>query len=469
VSTVIVPEQGDAYEPGPDGVRPPSPRLPRETDTHRERVIVTTTGPAPDQAPRGLVGLFTRVGRWLRFVAGVDEAVMDKVKYLRAWYASLGAVVLMTGVIAGCSMWFAVQQATSAPPLVAAGPAVVWFVFIVVVDRWIISSRAGDGWQRFILLITRGTLALLFGVVIAEPLVLKVFENQIVQHVEETRAANLNQEASRYVVCNPDPADPNAPPAPSDCVRSGHDLGLATALAGQQRQLDELKQQEQQLRETLAAERAELARLQQAAMNECAGVAGPGLTGVYGEGINCRRNTEAANAYEASVPWTEQEALLLELQRQVADLQTTVTEGQRTFAERREAEIEARLAELPQPDEPIGLLERMEVLGELSQNNFHLLVGVWLVRLLFIAIDCSPVLMKIASGKTHYDRWVEGTLDFRVDMRELHLRAKHTEAAFTQDINEQERRRDYELQQRRLREQEVAARERTYLGQDSDR
>jgi hypothetical protein len=465
VSSVTVDESGRASAPEPNGWRGSSPALIIDAGAGADPDGRTSARrPRDDRPPGRVLGSFARLGRWLRFVAGVDESVMDRVKYLRAWYASLGAAVLMTGVIAGCSMWFAVQQATSASPVLAVAPAVVWFVFIVVVDRWIVSARPGDGWQRFVLLATRGTLALLFGIVIAEPLVLKVFENQIVQHVEETRSANLNATASRYIACNPDPVDATAAPAPSDCIHSGHDLGIAIALAAQERQLAELKQQAAQLRETLQAERAELSRLQQAAMNECAGRSGPGLTGVYGEGINCRRNTEAANAYETSVPWAEQEALLLDLQRQIAELQPAVTDGQRNFTDLRGALIAERLAELPQPDEPIGLLERMEVLGVLSAGNASLLVGVWLVRLLFIAVDCSPVLMKIASGKTHYDRWVDGTLDFRVDMHDIHLRGRHSEATFAQDLHDQRRQRDQAIHERQLREQAVAARERSYLG-----
>src|SRR5438132_14164483 len=43
---------------------------------------------------------FSILGRGLRFVAGVDETLMDKVRWERSWYACLGAVVLGTSTIA---------------------------------------------------------------------------------------------------------------------------------------------------------------------------------------------------------------------------------------------------------------------------------------------------------------------------------------------------------------------------------
>ncbi len=433
-----------------------------QTDATRR---VSTPGPN-QHGP--VLTWFSRLGRVLRYIAGVDEKVMDRLGAMRAWYASLGAVIVMVGVIAAFSMWFAVQQATSAGPVVAVVPAIVWLVFIIVMDRWIISSRASEAWQRLILLVTRGLLAILFGVVIAEPLVLKVFENQIVQEVRAERSASLDLLRSRLLECNPDPADPTADAPPADCSENGYDLGIVAALAAQQRELADLKQQATELSDTIASERNTLAELQRLAADECVGVARPdgSTTGRRGEGINCRRNTEAANAYNASVPWAEQEALLLSLQRQIADLQPVVSAGQRSFTDQRLELIEARLAHEPQPDDEIGLLKRMEVLHGLGSGNFTLVVGIWLVRLLLVAIDSSPVLMKIASGKTAYDQWVDSSLSHVVAAHEDRLRGKASDRQVAQEAADQRRRRDRDIDQRRRREQDIAAREEGYLRRD---
>ena len=412
------------------------------------------------------MGWFSRLGRLLRFVAGVDEKAMDRVRYLRAWYASLGGAVLMVGVIAAFSMWFAVQQATGANPIVAIVPSLVWFLFIVVIDRWIVSSRSSDAWQRVVLLLTRGTLAILFGVVIAEPLVLKVFENQIVQQVHKERSEHLNQLTAGYIACNPDPADPTAKAAPSDCAANGFDLGIVTALAAEERQLTALEGQAKDLDATIKQERGHLSELQQAAMDECAGVARPGTTGIFGEGINCKRNTQASNDYNGSVPWANQEALLGSLQQQIADLRPKVTDGQKNFTHQRDELIAKRLSDQPQVNDPIGLLQRMEVLRQLAAANVSLAVGVWLVRLLFISIDSSPVLMKIASGRTAYDRWVDGSLEHIVDSHDQRLRTRQSAFRFARDTVEQRRERERDIAVRRARERAIDQRERAYRGED---
>lgn len=443
-----------------DAASRPLPTDPPPADTQHPRPGSLALSPA-GRVKRTL----SRLGRALRFVAGVDEAVMDHVRPLRAWYASLGAVVVMTGVIAGCSMWFAVQQATSANPLVAVLPALVWAVFIIVVDRWIVSSRASEGWQRMILLITRGVLAILFGVVIAEPLVLRVFENQIEQQVSMERSTHLDELRANLVACNPapDPADPTANDVPAICAENHYNLGIVEALVAKQTELKELKEQADDKSQKLADARTELARLQQMAANECAGASGPGLTGVYGEGINCQRNTQAAADFQASVPWTTLEHELSDLQRRVAALESEVSSTQTEFVEQRNERIEQRLANEPQPGDQIGLLQRMEVLHNLGAANFVLAVGVWLVRLLFIAIDCSPVLMKIASGKTAYDRWVEDSLTHAVDRHAQRLQAKSRELRFERESLEDWQRRQLAIKKQQILDEAVRAREEGYL------
>ena len=84
---------------------------------------------------------FSRIGRALRFLAGVDEALLNRVPQERAWYASLGGIVLGTATIAAFSMWFATSEAANINPVAALLPAAIWFLFILIFDRWIVSAR----------------------------------------------------------------------------------------------------------------------------------------------------------------------------------------------------------------------------------------------------------------------------------------------------------------------------------------
>lgn len=104
---------------------------------------------------------------------------------------------------------------------------------------------------------------------------------------------------------------------------------------------------------------------------------------------------------------------------------------------------------LPQVNAPIGLLERMAALAELGRHNVTLAFGIFLVRLLFITIDCMPVLMKVASGSTYYDKLVLSSLE---DVSKTH----------SQELegNDSEREMRREEQRQRTREHAVEMQER---------
>src|SRR4051812_40647966 len=96
------------------------------------------------------------LGRRLRALAGVDERLMAYVPQEKTWYTSLGGVVLGTATIAAFSMWFAITEAlgvTSGWSIIA---VLVWFFFILSVDRWLVSGRlTGDLKKRIPVLLMR--------------------------------------------------------------------------------------------------------------------------------------------------------------------------------------------------------------------------------------------------------------------------------------------------------------------------
>lgn len=402
------------------------------TDGAREDVVDDSTVPlngrhngAPVPQPRGSASdrprpdkrspmprtLLDRLGRAMRYVAGVDEQLMEKVRWERPQYASLGGVVLGTATIGAFSMWFAVGEATGVSSLVALLPAAIWFVFIVIVDRWIVTTRTADPWQKLIQLVTRGVIAILFGIVIAEPLVLRVFQTQIEHEVRTERADAIRQLQTHLQLCNPDPADRAAPPAPADCAVHNYVLSFSATPAAPLRQLTDLQSQARTLQQTITSDTNTLNSLNKKTTDECAGHSGQGLTGRYGDGINCEQDKANARQFANSHPIQVEQGRLADLQQQIATLQASTTDAQTTFVVQRQTAIEGQLAALPQVSDPIGLLERMAALAKLGAANATLEWGIILVRLLFITIDCAPVLLKIASGATFYDQLVLSSLD----------------------------------------------------------
>jgi hypothetical protein len=429
----------------------------------------------PDQGRRAgrrrrgarVLAWFSALGRVLRFIAGVDESLMDKVRWERTWYTSLGGVVLGTATIAAFSMWFALGEAAAANPWGALVPAGIWFVFIVILDRWIVSTRSTDAWQKLMLLVTRGLLAVLFGVVIAEPLVLRVFQTQIEAQIRHERAVNLDSLRSDLITCNPDPADPAAEPAPQSCGKDNLVLSLPATSAPELRQLTDLKAQADALAKTIAADSAMLDALNKRTADECAGNSGHGLTGKPGDGPACRKDQANAAQFIATHPLQAQQRQLAELQAKISQLQESMKLTQGTFTEQRAARITERLADEPQVADDIGLLERMSALSTLGAANLTLGFGIILVRMLFITIDCAPVLMKVASGSTFYDKMVLSSLQDAVKTHGLSLESNDSEREMVREEQEQDKR-DHKIRMEQRLADAVDARAALYESQAMD-
>ena len=59
----------------------------------------------------------------------------------------------------------------------------------------------------------------------------------------------------------------------------------------------------------------------------------------------------------------------------------------------------------------IGLLNRIDALGELASRSTVIAGGTVLLALFIIIVNCLPVLSKMMSGTTRYDKLAEGRLD----------------------------------------------------------
>src|SRR5262245_5868970 len=271
-----------------------------------------------------------RVGRWIRVLAGVDEALLARVPQERARYTGLGGVVLGTATIAAFSMWFAISQLLGfSHPLIAV-PVLIWFLFILNFDRWLVSSAMGSGWRRRLpTLLMRVTMALLFGVIIAEPLVLRIFQTAIEQHIRDEREHQLADLRSRLLECNPLSTAPGGAAAPPGCA--GYVLTFSTTPGAMIEELAARRADADTLQATIDADSQELARINDLARRECVGDSGPGLTGRFGVGPNCRRLREQADTYEATHPIAPNVAKLAELRGQISALETSVSSGRADF------------------------------------------------------------------------------------------------------------------------------------------
>jgi hypothetical protein len=358
---------------------------------------------------RPLATVIAKAGRLLRWLAAVDEHLLRWAPTDRAKYTALGGVVLGTAVIATLSMTTALSQVRGGFHILLLLPALVWGAFVCNLDRWLVSTSAGARWhRRASILLPRLILAFLFGCVIAEPLVLKVFESAIEKHIKDERQEDLRLLTSTLLRCNPDPtasaADRAAAGAP-ECAN--HQLSLQASFAAMSQELASRQQEATTLRATIDADRAEQARRDILASNECAGTAGPGTTGRQGRGQECLVREREAEDYRRAHPTAQQNERLEELSAQIGALQADVNTAQRDYQAKRDAEVQQKVSERASNQGPIGLLERFSALDRLTADNAFLFTATWFIRLFFIVIDCLPVLVKFIGGVTKYEELVD--------------------------------------------------------------
>jgi hypothetical protein len=350
------------------------------------------------------------MNRALRRVTGVDEELLDKVPQLRPQYARLGGVVVGTATIAALSMWFALGEVIGHHSALALIPAVLWGLFIANLDAWLIANMSGTHWRSHPwIVLPRLALAIVLGVLIAEPLLLRVFQTAIESQVKQSRQTALLHFQSELVACNPQSGRPlsASQEAALQCgsrivVVKGvvSPVALRTQIAGAERQQRQLSRRQREV----SAHQSQLDRTVQL---ECSGAHGRGLSGLVGVGINCQ--TDRANATTNRIE-TQPEALnaqIRKLSAKITTLQGVQRVDAQTYGRALKGAIKAEVSARQRQQHSIGLLERLNALHGLVQSNWYVDMAQWFLRLFIITIDCLPLIVKTMSGITAYDRLLD--------------------------------------------------------------
>ncbi|MFI9560093.1 DUF4407 domain-containing protein [Nonomuraea endophytica] len=352
----------------------------------------------------------------MRVLAGVDEDLLDRVPEERPRYTSLGGVVLGTAAVAFVSMLAALVMVFGGgwTLLVAVPIALLWSALVGNFDRWLLASGHGVmTWgKKLAVMFPRLVVASLLGVIIAEPVVLAVFDSAVQEQVKRSRStANLAYEDA-LKRCNPAPdAAGVIPAAPAGCRSRA--LSLAGAPTERLAERARLQRQHDDLAKKVAADRKELVRRQDLARRECNGTGGAGLTGRAGEGPNCARNRAEADAFERDGRLAANTATVAALNDRLTRLNADLGAASTIYAGALSARIQQKVAERRAQQGHIGLLERLEALGVLKERSGMLFASIWLVTIFFIVLDVMPALVKFLSPTTTYDVLVTGRLERR--------------------------------------------------------
>jgi hypothetical protein len=273
---------------------------------------------------------------------------------------------------------------------------------VLHLDRWLVAPQPTLR-RRVTPVVMRLVVAVLIGAVVAEPLVLRIFQTAIVAQVQHQRHSDEDAERNRLLICNPDPSRPHRA-LPASCTKDDI-LSFGASSTAQQTRLATLRADTAKLQQRVDQEQKGLDSLDNQVLTECAKqitIAGSG--GRWERSSECLRLRKVAAAYRATHDTTGDTTRLNSMNDEIATLAGTVAGSENDFLATRNTKIDQRLAKLRSEQGDIGVLERMRALDQLAGKNIVLFIGVWLVRLLFVVIDVLPVLVKFFSGETTYDR-----------------------------------------------------------------
>lgn len=414
-----------------------------------------STFPRP-RSRRGGSGL----GRVLRSLAGVDEAVLDQIPSERARYASMGGVVLGTALVATVSMSVALSAVFGGfnPIILIVVP--IWGLFVLNLDRWLMSTSSGIGTRRRLaVLLPRLLLAVAFGVVIAEPLLLGVFRTAIEERVITDRGKDIVNYQSRLRTCNPVPGTPeeSSPAARStDCGK--YRLVVAGGSpSATQRELEDLQAQSDALKNTIRTDADKHAALEEKARQECDGIDGPGLTGDAGVGYECERLRQQADNYASEHQIDKNNQKLAALTAKITTLTSAVEDSRQTYATRLNAAITDRVAERRAGQREIGLLERFDALGDLVKQSTYVHTAEWALRIFFILVDSLPVLVKFMSGTTPYDRLVTNLVESQERRQSKYHSRVEKQAGASDEVTQRQLDRELDIALRKVDQDALTA------------
>ncbi|WP_242888163.1 DUF4407 domain-containing protein [Actinomadura litoris] len=361
---------------------------------------------------------------WLRSLIGVDESVLGMAPLDRGRYTAMALIVVNAGVLAALSMLIMVQKFADAPFLVDLLIALFWGWIIFSVDRWLITSAHGTQSSRGVFL-TRVLLAVLLGFVVAEPLLIKIFEPAIHRQVAEDRRLERAAKLSALTACNPVPYRELA----AKDLRSCRDRGLLITVganpAAAAATVASLNDQVATLSKAIDKDMAALRRLERLGHAECGGQRlGNETTGAAGEGPNCRQIRGERTSLLQTSKLPERRAQLADLQakaKNAVEAQGQTNSGYSTEITR---EIDKQL---PRPEGEIGILEEDDALLALQGKSLMVFLYAWLLRLALITLDCMPILTKRLAGLSTYDRQVADHAAADLETHEVFLKHAKTQ------------------------------------------
>lgn len=357
--------------------------------------------------------------RRMAVLGGADNDVLDEVPEEVPRFVQMFLVLAGTALVSSLSMMFALLTGVRISIFLAIPLALVWGLIIFNLDRFLTSTmRSTKNIFRLLgLAFPRIIMAALIGIVVAEPLVLQVFQNDINREVNSTNVtqALTDQDA---VTNGPEKQALDAASAQVAALENQAATGIVAGTSSTSAEAAAAQQTVDQLTQQLSAQQAVIDQARAVYQCELTGQGAgqvAGCTGVAGDGAS----SEAAKAQLAQAQ-SSYDALSTQLQQAQTSLATANSAGADAAAASADQNKQQAEDQLPAARAQyesalaayndraasvadgnagaVGLLSQISALERLSEREPTLRWAHWLIAALFFMIELLPVLVKVLTG-----------------------------------------------------------------------
>ncbi|MBN9211736.1 MAG: hypothetical protein BGO45_16270 [Microbacterium sp. 71-36] len=357
--------------------------------------------------------------RRMAVLGGADNDVLDEVPEEVPRFVQMFLVLAGTALVSALSMMFALLTGVRISIFLAIPLALVWGLIIFNLDRFLTSTmRSTTNVFRLLgLAFPRIIMAALIGIVVAEPLVLQVFQNDINREVNSTNVtqALTDQDA---VTNGPEKQALDAASAQVAALENQAATGIVAGTSSTSAEAAAAQQTVDQLTQQLAAQQAVIDQARAVYQCELTGQGAgevAGCTGVAGDGAS----SEAAKAQlaQAQSSYDALSAQLQQAQTSLAAANSAGADAAAASADQNKQQAEDQLPAARAQYESaltayndrassvangnagaVGLLSQISALERLSEREPTLRWAHWLIAALFFMIELLPVLVKVLTG-----------------------------------------------------------------------
>ncbi|WP_341955606.1 DUF4407 domain-containing protein [Microbacterium sp. LWH13-1.2] len=413
-----------AYEPTGADLQAPEPvdstPLDAEGGQDAAAPVTPVREPKPRRQPRERTPRVpgSRL-RKLAILGGAEGEILDRVPGETPRFVQMFFVLAGTALVSAISMLFALTTGVQAAIWLAVPLAIVWALIIFNLDRFLTSTMSStrNVWRLIGLAIPRVIMAAIIGFVVAEPLVLQIFHNDIAREVAST---NITQAQADQDALETGP-EKKALDAASDRVAELENQAATGIVAGTDSSSASESAAQATVDDLTAKMTAQQGVIDQARVlyqceltGEGAGTV-PGCTGVNGEGAS----SDAAQAQLAEAQQTY-DALAAQLRTANEELAAAGTAAKENTSTSETQNREEAQSQLPAARDSydtalaaynaraesvasgnagaIGLLSQISGLNRLSEKEPTILWAHILIAALFFMIELLPVLVKVLTS-----------------------------------------------------------------------